>query len=51
VRDDLLAMAQELVDLQAKRQLAEKAPVSPPDAVFREFEAAFPTRRRRTRSR
>ncbi|HEX7524486.1 MAG TPA: CarD family transcriptional regulator, partial [Candidatus Deferrimicrobium sp.] len=42
VRDDLLAMAQELVDLQAKRQLAEKAPVAPPDAVFREFEAAFP---------
>src|SRR5512140_2341886 len=42
VRDDLLAMAQELVDLQAKRQLAEKVPVSPPDAVFREFEAAFP---------
>ncbi|HEY5576830.1 MAG TPA: DEAD/DEAH box helicase, partial [Deferrimonas sp.] len=42
VRDDLLAMAQELVDLQAKRQLAEKAPVSPPDAAFREFEAAFP---------
>jgi len=42
VRDDLLAMAQELVDLQAKRQLAEKAPVLPPDAVFREFEAAFP---------
>jgi len=42
VRDDLLAMAQELVDLQAKRQLAEKAPVSPPDAVFREFEATFP---------
>ena len=42
VRDDLLAMAQELVDLQAKRQLAEKAPVSPPDSAFREFEAAFP---------
>ena len=42
VRDDLLAMAQELVELQAKRQLAEKDPVSPPDAVFREFEAAFP---------
>ncbi|MDP2658410.1 MAG: transcription-repair coupling factor, partial [Candidatus Deferrimicrobium sp.] len=42
VRDDLLAMAQELVDLQAKRQLAEKVPVAPPDAVFREFEAAFP---------
>ncbi len=42
VRDDLLAMARELVDLQAKRQLAEKSPVPPPDAVFREFEAAFP---------
>ncbi len=42
VRDDLLAMAQELVDLQAKRQLVEKAPVPPPDAVFREFEAGFP---------
>ena len=42
VRDDLLAMAQELVDLQAKRQLAEKAPVFPPDEAFREFEAAFP---------
>jgi len=42
VRDELLAMAQELIDLQAKRQVAEKAPVTPPDAVFREFEAAFP---------
>ena len=42
VRDDLLAMAQELVDLQAMRQLAEKPPVPPPDATFREFEAAFP---------
>jgi len=42
VRDELLAMAQELIDLQAKRQVAEKSPVPPPDAVFREFEAAFP---------
>ena len=42
VRDELLAMAQELIELQAKRQVAEKAPVTPPDAVFREFEAAFP---------
>lgn len=42
VRDELLAMAQELVDLQARRQLAEKSPVPPPDASFREFEAAFP---------
>jgi transcription-repair coupling factor (superfamily II helicase) len=42
VRDELLAMALELIDLQAKRQVAEKAPAGPPDAVFREFEAAFP---------
>jgi transcription-repair coupling factor (superfamily II helicase) len=42
VRDELLAMAQELVTLQARRQIAEKRPVSPPDALFREFEAAFP---------
>jgi transcription-repair coupling factor (superfamily II helicase) len=42
VRDDLLAMAQELIDLQAKRQVAEKVSFGPPDAVFREFEAAFP---------
>jgi transcription-repair coupling factor (superfamily II helicase) len=42
VRDELLAMAQDLIDLQAKRQVAVKSPVTPPDAVFREFEAAFP---------
>jgi transcription-repair coupling factor (superfamily II helicase) len=42
VRDELLAMAQELIDLQAKRQFAEKPAIAPPDAVFREFEAAFP---------
>ncbi len=42
VRDELLAVAQDLIDLQARRQLAEKPPLSPPDAVFREFEAAFP---------
>ncbi|MGE5248397.1 MAG: CarD family transcriptional regulator, partial [Verrucomicrobiota bacterium] len=42
VRDELLSMAQELIELQAKRQVAEKSPVAPPDALFREFEAAFP---------
>lgn len=42
VRDELLAMAQELIDLQARRKVAEKRPFAPPDAVFREFEAAFP---------
>ncbi|MCL2103418.1 MAG: transcription-repair coupling factor, partial [Syntrophorhabdaceae bacterium] len=42
VREELLAMAQELIDMQAKRQMAEKEPFSAPDAVFREFEASFP---------
>lgn len=41
VRDSLLSMAQELVDLYARRQLAARPPVSPPDALYREFEAAF----------
>jgi transcription-repair coupling factor (superfamily II helicase) len=42
VRDSLLAMAQELIDLQAKRELSSRPPASPPDATYREFEAAFP---------
>ncbi len=42
VRDSLLAMAQELIDLQAKREIATRPPASPPDATYREFEAAFP---------
>jgi transcription-repair coupling factor (superfamily II helicase) len=42
VRDSLLAMAQELIALQAKRELSTRPPVSPPDAAYREFEAAFP---------
>ncbi len=41
VRDSLLAMAQDLIGVQAKRQLATRPPSAPPDAVFREFEAAF----------
>jgi transcription-repair coupling factor (superfamily II helicase) len=41
VRDSLLAMAQDLVALQAKRQLADRPPSAPPDAVYREFEASF----------
>lgn len=41
VRDSLLSMAQELVDLYARRQLATRPPGSPPDAPYREFEAAF----------
>jgi len=41
VRDSLLAMAQDLVALQAKRQMAVRPPSAPPDAVYREFEASF----------
>jgi len=41
VRDSLLEMAQELVDLYARRELAVRAPNAPPDAVYREFEAGF----------
>ncbi len=41
VRDTLLEMAQDLIAIQAKRQLAARPPSAVPDAVFREFEAAF----------
>ncbi len=41
VRDTLLEMAQDLIAIQAKRQLAARPPSATPDAVFREFEAAF----------
>ena len=42
VRDSLLSMAQELVELYARRQVATRPPNTLPDAVFREFEAGFP---------
>jgi transcription-repair coupling factor (superfamily II helicase) len=42
VRESLLAMAQDLIALQARREVAEKVPAAPPDAVYREFEATFP---------
>ena len=41
VRDSLLSMAQELVELYARRQIATRSPNSPPDAVYREFETGF----------
>ena len=41
VRDSLLSMAQELVELYARRQVATRPPNSLPDAVYREFEAGF----------
>jgi len=42
VRDSLLSMAQELVELYARRQIATRPPNTLPDAVYREFEAGFP---------
>jgi transcription-repair coupling factor (superfamily II helicase) len=42
VRDSLLAMARDLISVQARRALAERGPAPLPDAAFREFEAAFP---------
>jgi len=41
VRDSLLSMAQELVELYARRHVATRPPNSLPDAVYREFEAGF----------
>lgn len=41
VRDSLLSMAQELVDLYARRQVALRPPITLPDAAYREFEAGF----------
>ncbi len=41
VRDSLLSMAQELLDLYARRQVVSRPPNSLPDAVYREFEAGF----------
>jgi transcription-repair coupling factor (superfamily II helicase) len=41
VRDSLLSMARELLDLYARRQVATRPPNSLPDAVYREFEAGF----------
>jgi transcription-repair coupling factor (superfamily II helicase) len=41
VKDSLLSMARELIDLYARRQLAARPPLSPPDPLYREFEAGF----------
>ncbi len=42
VKDAILAMAHDLLDLYAKRELARAVELPPPEAEFREFEAAFP---------
>ncbi|MEW5850481.1 MAG: transcription-repair coupling factor [Myxococcota bacterium] len=42
VKKAILAMAGELLNLYAKRELAEAVAFPEPDAVYREFEAEFP---------
>ena len=37
-----LELAARLLDLYAKREVAEKAPIAAADALYREFESAFP---------
>jgi transcription-repair coupling factor (superfamily II helicase) len=41
VRDSLLEMAQDLISIQAKRQLAARPAFGHPDEIYREFEASF----------
>ncbi|MBF0159175.1 MAG: transcription-repair coupling factor [Magnetococcales bacterium] len=42
VRRDILAMAQEMVRLQAHRQMRHGFAFSPPDMLYQEFAASFP---------
>jgi transcription-repair coupling factor (superfamily II helicase) len=42
VKKDLLEMANELARIYAAREAMQRTPLSPPDALYREFEAAFP---------
>ena len=42
VRDHLLGMAHDLLRLYARREVATRAPYSPPGARYRTFEARFP---------
>ena len=42
VSDSLLAMAQQLLELHAKRELAQRLPIKPPGTLYRAFEARFP---------
>jgi len=41
-RESILAMARELLDIYAAREVMERRTFSTPDQYFREFEAAFP---------
>jgi transcription-repair coupling factor (superfamily II helicase) len=42
VKKDILLMAQELIGIYAAREAMHRAPLAPPDNLYREFEAAFP---------
>ena len=42
VKKAVLAMAQDLLNLYARRELAQRTPFPPPDEAYWEFEAAFP---------
>jgi len=42
VKKDILAMAQELVDIYAAREAQTRDAFTPPDNLYREFESAFP---------
>ena len=44
VRDNLLGMAQELLELHAKRELATREPLGKLGPRYRAFEARFPAR-------
>ncbi len=41
-REGVEKLAHELLDLYARRRVAERPPYSPPDLAYREFEATFP---------
>jgi transcription-repair coupling factor (superfamily II helicase) len=41
-RESIFAMAKELLDIYATREIAERRTFNTPDQYFREFEAAFP---------
>ncbi len=42
VKDAVLAMAQEMIAVHARRELAMREPFPPPGAIYRAFEARFP---------
>jgi transcription-repair coupling factor (superfamily II helicase) len=42
IKKDILEMAQELVKIYAAREAMHRTPLTPPDNLYREFEAAFP---------